>query len=675
MKSIFDMENFNKAAKDSEQDAAQNCSQNSVQNTEQSVAQNLSQGNLQGSSQLTDASKFYDAIVVGSGHAGVESASALAKLGLKTLMLTLNLDSIAFLACNPSIGGTSKGQLVSEIDALGGVMGVMADKSTLQRRMLNRSKGPAVQSLRTQTDKIEYHKNMKEYLENLENLFIKEAEVSDFIVNEGALTGIITDQGEKYFCNVAVVCTGVYLCSQIIIGEYIKDVGPNGFSNATKLTRAIENLGHSVRRFKTGTPVRVHKDSIDLNMLEVQKGEDDIQCFSYMTKEKPKNILDCYLTYTTEKTHKYIMDNLDKAPMYAGTIKGTGARYCPSIEDKVVRFADKNRHQLFVEPEALSTKEMYLQGFSTSMPAHIQENMVRSLPGFENAHIMRNAYAIEYDCIDSLQLLPTLQSKLLKGLFFAGQINGTSGYEEAAAQGIIAGINAANVCLGKSAFIIKRSEGYIGVLVDDLVTKGTNEPYRMMTSRAEYRLNLRQDNADLRLTARGREVGLVDDERWERYQRRVSEIDEILFKLSERRDTKTLRLLFDEKNEVFTNTCVNLKEALKRNNITIEDVVEHYGAEFSCYEKENLKQAEIAVKYEGYLLRQSAQIKQSLKSDEMVIPNEINYEAIKGLRIEARQKLQKIMPHSIGQASRISGVSPADIAVLLVYLKLKFGKS
>ncbi len=613
----------------------------------------------------------YDAIVVGSGHAGCEACLALARKGIKTLLLTLNLDSIAFLACNPSIGGTAKGQLVSEIDALGGEMGIIADKATIQRRMLNSSKGAAVQSLRAQTDKVKYHTLMKEVLEKQKNLDIKQGEASEILVENGVVVGLKTTRGEEYTCKAVVLCTGVYLNSRVIVGTHIKNEGPNGFANATELTKNLIKLGFKINRFKTGTPVRIHRDSVDYSKVEVQKGEDDIQCFSFVTKKKPRNVADCYLTYTTPITHKIILDNLDKAPMYSGIITSEGPRYCPSIETKVVRFADKDRHQLFLEPEALTTKEMYVQGFSTSMPVDIQYDMVHSVIGLENAHIMRDAYAIEYDCIDSTQLYPSLEYKNIRGIFCAGQINGTSGYEEAGAQGLVAGINAGQYILSGDPLILKRSDAYIGVLIDDLVTKGTNEPYRMMTSRAEYRLWLRQDNADIRLTDIGRKYGLVDKKRYDVYNAKMSQINEVLEKSKIIQGEKSpLAKLFKEVNETFVKNGLTIFDAMKRHNIYFNNIIKYY-PEFSDYPCEVLNQVEIMSKYEGYLARQEKQIEQSLKNENVKLGPDIDYKLIKGLRIEAQQKLNDIKPLSIGQASRISGVSPADIAVLLVYVKSK----
>lgn len=612
----------------------------------------------------------YDVVVIGSGHAGVEACSASAKLGLKTLLLTLNLDSISFLACNPSIGGTAKGHLVCEIDALGGVMGYMADKNTIQRRMLNSSKGAAVQSLRAQIDKVTYHTSMKKMLENMPNLDIVQGEASEILVEDGKVVGVKTAQKNEYKCKAVVVATGVYLNSRIIIGDYTKDCGPNGFSNASLLTQSLINLGFKIKRFKTGTPVRVHGDTIDYSVLEEQVGEDNIQTFSFMTRKMPKNRAKCYLTYTNQNTHDIIKNNLDKAPMYTGLITGEGPRYCPSIETKVVRFADKERHQLFLEPEAMSTKEVYIQGFSTSMPSTIQADMVHSLAGLEHAHIMRDAYAIEYDAIESTQLYPTLESKDIKGLFCAGQVNGTSGYEEAGAQGIVAGINAGRYALGLDQMVLSRDNSYIGVLIDDLVTKGTNEPYRMMTSRAEYRLHLRQDNADLRLTEIGRRYGLVDDKRYRAYSKRVRNLAKIRQLLNKRYGkNSSLEKLIVERGESFPTSGLSLLEALRRACFTVEDLLLIDKDTFDKLKMFDLKEVEIQEKYAGYLSRQDIQINQFKKSENIKLDTNLDYSNIKGLRIEAQQKLNKIKPLNIGQASRISGVSPADIAVLMVYLK------
>lgn len=612
----------------------------------------------------------YDVIVVGSGHAGCESALACARMGQKTLLLTLNLDSIGFLACNPSIGGTAKGHLVCEIDALGGEMGINADKATIQRRMLNSSKGYAVQSLRVQADKNKYHTFLKETIENQENLYLRQGEASNIVVENNIVTGIDTIQGEHFDCKAIIICSGVYLKSRIIIGKFSKNVGPNGFSNANYLSDSLIKLGFKLRRFKTGTPVRIDGRTIDYSKLEVQAGEDNIQTFSTITTKKPLNVADCYLTYTNENTHKIILDNLDKAPMYNGDISGVGPRYCPSIESKVVRFADKNRHQLFLEPEGLDTKEVYLQGFSTSMPIDLQAKMVNSISGLENAFIMRDAYAIEYDCIDATCLYPTLESKTISGLYFAGQINGTSGYEEAGAQGIVAGINASLKIQNKEPLILKRSESYIGVLIDDLVTKHTDEPYRMMTSRAEYRLTLRQDNADIRLTEIGRKVGLVDNNRYNAYKKHIEEINQLDTILEQVFKPKDIENFMIENNEQFNKTSgLSLKDMLRRSNITAEKLQEFAPDILGKFNIRAIKEWEINLKYEGYLKRQEIQINQAKKTEEKELPKDLDYSKIMGLRIEARQKLNEIKPLTLSQASRISGVSPADISVLTIYLK------
>ena len=612
----------------------------------------------------------YDAVVIGSGHAGCEAALALSRMGKQTLLLTLNLDSIGFLACNPSIGGTAKGHLVCEIDALGGEMGINADKSTIQRRMLNSSKGYAVQSLRVQADKNKYHTLLKKTLESQENLLIKQGEVSDIVVEDKKVIAVKTKQGGYYPCKSAIICSGVYLKSKIIVGEYEKEVGPNGFANSTDLSDSLIKLGFELRRFKTGTPARVQGRTIDWSLLEVQKGEDNIQTFSTLTEEKPQNVADCYLTYTNLDTHKTILDNLDKAPMYNGAIDGVGPRYCPSIESKVVRFADKERHQLFLEPEGMDTDEIYIQGFSTSMPIDLQEEMIHSLKGLEKAHIMRDAYAIEYDCIDATTLYPTLESKDISGLYFAGQINGTSGYEEAGAQGLVAGINASLKIDGKEPLILKRSESYIGVLIDDIVTKRTDEPYRMMTSRAEYRLTLRQDNADLRLTEIGRKCGLVDNKRYTLYKEHVKQIKELDGVLDEVLAPKQVKDLFESVGENLNfNSGLTLKDCLRRSKISAEILQEYFPDKLSGYNIRALKQQEISLKYSGYLKRQEIQINQARKQETIELPSDFDYDQIKGLRLEARQKLNEIKPLTIAQASRISGVSPADISVLTIYLK------
>lgn len=612
----------------------------------------------------------YDAVVIGSGHAGCEAALALARTGNNTLLTTLNLDSIAFLACNPSIGGTAKGQLASEVDALGGQMGINADKTVLQLRMLNLGKGPAVHSLRAQVDKNQYHIKMKQTLEHTSNLTIKQAEIVDILEDGGKVYAVKTALGEEIKTKAVVVCTGVYLDSRIIIGEYTRNQGPNGFINAHGLTDSLIKLGFEIRRFKTGTPARVFSDSIDYSQFEVQSGDEHIQTFSFTTKKQPKNISVCYLGYTNETTHEIIRENIHRAPLYAGLIKGIGPRYCPSIEDKVVRFADKNRHQIFLEPEALDTKEIYVQGFSTSMPYDVQEKMYKSVKGFENVKIMRNAYAIEYDCIDSLELYPTLESKRISGLYFAGQVNGTSGYEEAAAQGIVAGINASLKLRNKEPMILTRDSSYIGVLIDDLVTKGTNEPYRMMTSRAEYRLHLRQDNADLRLTEIGRKVGLVDDERYKIYETKLKKIAKARKELDKSLTLAELKPLFEKAGETAPRGGMKVKDVIKRSNINAQMLKDEFNL-FKGIPDSVVELINTEVKYEGYLNRQNMQIEQSHKNEEMKLPEDFDYSELKGLRIEAVQKLNKFKPLNLGQASRISGVSPADIAVLTVYLKMK----
>lgn len=610
----------------------------------------------------------FDAIVIGAGHAGCEAALALARTENKTLLLTLSLDAVAFLACNPSIGGTAKGQLVAEVDALGGEMGINTDKTLIQLRMLNSGKGPAVQSLRAQADKIEYHNQMKHTLEKTPNLFLKQGEVTDIKELENGDKLIKTAVGLKFQAKALVFATGVYLKSRIIIGDYTKECGPNGFSNAMKLSESLEKLGIKLLRFKTGTPARINGRSIDYSALEVQKGEDNIQNFSFITKKKPNNKAVCYLTYTNLETHKIIKDNLDKAPVFSGLIKGVGPRYCPSIETKIVRFTDKERHQLFLEPEALSTNEVYIQGFSTSMPVDVQEQMIHSVKGLEHAEIMRDSYAIEYDCIEPTQLLPTLELKGHKGLFFAGQINGTSGYEEAAAQGIIAGINANLYLKGKEQLVLKRSDGYIGVLIDDIVTKGTNEPYRMMTSRAEYRLFLRQDNADLRLTEIGRQVGLVDDKRWRIFQKKKKDLDKIFSLLNQKYKVEEVKAFYLENDENPPKESVTVKDMLKRSNIDAFKINAKFHV-FDGFSYEIINEMNITVKYEGYLKQQLEEIEKFKKNENTLIPEDFDYSKYHGLRLEAIEKLQEIKPLSIGQASRISGVSPSDIAVLSVLVK------
>lgn len=613
----------------------------------------------------------YDIAVVGGGHAGIEAAFAAARLGMKTCLFSISLDAIANLPCNPSIGGTAKGHLVREIDALGGEMGKGADATFLQSRILNRGKGPAVHSLRAQIDRRNYQEEMKHRLEKQENLDIRQAEIVDLTLDdEGCVRSVIAKSGAEYLCRAAIICTGTYLKSRIIIGEFSQESGPDGVFPANELSKNLEKIGVKLVRFKTGTPPRINRKSIDFSKLEKQVGDEEITPFSFETEGELKNQVACYITYTNEKTHKIIMDNLHRSPLYGGDIKGIGPRYCPSIEDKVVRFKDKERHQLFVEPMGIRTEEMYLQGFSSSMPEDIQIQMIHSLPGFENAQVMRNAYAIEYDCADPLQLYPTLEFKEIKGLFGAGQFNGTSGYEEAAAQGLIAGINAVRSLKGEEAFILDRSQAYIGTLIDDLVTKGTNEPYRMMTSRSEYRLLLRQDNADIRLTPLGYEIGLISEERYQKYLQKQDAI------ACEKQRLERIILPPSEKVLAFLKKIgstpiksgIRASELLKRPEVTYKGMQE-IDEERPKLDAAVTEQVEISIKYEGYIKRQQTQAEQFKKLENKKIPEKIDYLQIDGLRLEARQKLDKIRPKSLGQASRISGVSPADIAVLIIYLK------
>lgn len=609
----------------------------------------------------------YGAVVIGAGHAGSEAALALARTGIKTAMLTLNLDSIAFMACNPSIGGTAKGQIVREIDALGGEMGINADKSLLQIRMLNRGKGAAVRSLRGQADKNLYHRLMKHTLERTENLRILQGEAVEILTDGKKVTGVKTAFGGVIYCDAVVIATGVYLNGSVIAGEWQRSSGPNGFQPANELTKSLIDLGFSVRRFKTGTPARVDRKTIDFSALEIQNGENDIYPFSYMTNGLPEKQTPCYLTYTTERTHEIIRANLHRSPLYAGMIKGIGPRYCPSIEDKVVRFADKDRHQLFLEPEGADTDEVYVQGLSTSLPHDVQKEMYRTVIGLEHCEIMRYAYAIEYDCIDSLDLYPSLAYKKIEGIYTAGQINGTSGYEEAAAQGLIAGINASLYLRGKDPLIIRRDEGYIGVLIDDLVTKGTNEPYRMMTSRAEHRIVLRQDNPDFRLTEKGREAGLVKDDRYAVYLKRREEYAAAKAQSEKPIKPKDAEPLLSAAGGTKPNGALTAADLVRR-GVALSDVAEKLGG-YENISRDVLDTVETDAKYEGYLQKEQEQIDKAIKYEEKTLPKDIDYLSIKGLRLEARQKLDKIRPENLGQASRISGVSPADITVLMVYLK------
>ena len=611
----------------------------------------------------------YDVIIVGAGHAGCEAALACAKTGLSTLITTLNLDSIGFLPCNPSIGGTAKGHLVFEIDALGGAMGEIADQATIHRRMLNEAKGPAVHSLRVQVDKIKYHELMKSKLENQDNLTILQAEVTQILTKNGEFCGICTGMGQKFTAKAVVLCTGVYLNSRTLTGKYIQNSGPNGFTNATKLTKSLQNLGFTIYRFKTGTPMRIDKRTIDLDAFEVQAGQENLPPFSKNTKKTPKNVANCYMGYTNEHTHNIIRENLRYSPLYQGVIKGVGPRYCPSIEDKIVRFADKDRHQFFLEPEALSTNEIYVQGLSSSLPYHSQLDFIHSIKGLEKAHLMRFAYAIEYDCIDSRDLLPTLEYKKIKGIYCAGQINGSSGYEEAAAQGLIAGINASLAIRGQKPLILKRSDAYIGVLIDDLVTKGTNEPYRMMTSRAEYRLLLRQDNADLRLTRMGYQAGLVTKQNYNKLikkERNIEAGEQILNKILP--PTPKLQQFLIENGENPVKTGIQIRTLLKRNSLDLYKFNEIFHL-FDDFSPEIMQQLNIITKYEGYINIQKEQVAEQSNYENIHIAPDINYSALKGLRLEAQQKLNSAKPLTIAQASRISGVSPADINILAIYLK------
>lgn len=608
----------------------------------------------------------FDVVVVGAGHAGCEAALACARTGLKTAMLTLNLDSIAFMACNPSIGGTAKGHLVREIDALGGEMGINADKTALQIRMLNVGKGAAVQSLRCQSDKNAYHTEMKRTLEHTKNLRIIQGEAAEILTEDGKVSGVKTTYGGVLYCKAAILATGVYLNAETITGDVKKSSGPNGFAPATALTKNLIELGYKVRRFKTGTPARLDGRTVDFEKCEIQYGDDDVLPFSYMTDGKIKNELPCYLTYTNAETHKIITDNLDRSPLYNGTILSTGPRYCPSIETKVVRFADKERHQLFLEPEGRDTLEVYVQGMSSSLPHDVQVKMYRSVAGLENCDIMRYAYAIEYDCIDTLDIYPTLEFKKVEGLYTAGQINGTSGYEEAAAQGLMAGLNASLKIRGKEPLILRRDEAYIGVMIDDLVTKGTDEPYRMMTSRAEHRLEIRQDNADFRLTEKGYACGLVTEERYKRCLERKQAFKTCLSAL----DTRVPAAKADEflKSAGLEGTEKPLTYAdFIRRGVALKAIESAFG---KVSENESAAQsAEIYVKYEGYLKKGLEQIARARKLEEKKLPPDIDYMNISGLRLEAREKLSAVRPASLGQASRIPGVNPADISVLILYLK------
>ena len=611
----------------------------------------------------------YDVIIIGAGHAGVEAALASARMGCNTLLTTLNMDNIAMMPCNPSVGGPAKGHLVREIDALGGEMGVNADKTCIQYRMLNTGKGPAVQALRAQADKKLYQNTMKHTCELQENLDVKQLLIDEILFEDNKVTGVVVETGEVYTCKAVVLASGTYLKGRIIIGENTYDGGPNGQRAAIKLSSCLLKAGVELMRFKTGTPARVDRRSLDFSKMIIQPGDDVVHNFSFMSDVKTREQVPCWITYTNEQTHKIIRDNIERAPMANGIITGVGPRYCPSIETKIVRFPDKERHQLFIEPEGLDTEEMYVQGMSTSMPIDVQMEFLRTIPGLENVRIMRPGYAIEYDCINPLQLKPSLEFKKISGFFSAGQTNGTSGYEEAASQGLIAGINAALKIQGKEPLILKRSDGYIGVLIDDLVTKGTNEPYRVMTSRAEYRLLLRQDNADLRLTEKGRQVGLVSDERYARFVKRRDSIKNTIELLSEIRihpNKETLAKMQEFELGSIHNT-VTAADLLKRKEISYDDL--KHIVELPEISEDVKKQVEITLVYEGYIKKQLEQVERMEKLEEKLLPEDINYDEVSSLRDEAREKLNAIRPISIGQASRISGVSPADISVLLVYLE------
>lgn len=616
----------------------------------------------------------YDVVVVGAGHAGCEAALACARIGLETIIFTVSIDSIAMMPCNPNIGGSSKGHLVREIDALGGQMGINIDKTFIQSKMLNKSKGPAVHSLRAQADKVNYSMEMRKTLQNTEHLTVRQGEVSEIITTEdnSKITGVKTYSGATYHCKSVILCTGTYLRARCLTGEMITHTGPNGLMAANYLTDSLKEHGIEMFRFKTGTPARVDKCSIDFSKMQEQKGDENVVPFSFTTDVKDVQIdqISCWLTYTNPKTHEIIRENLNRSPIYAGVIEGTGPRYCPSIEDKVVKFADKDRHQIFIEPEGINTNEMYVGGMSSSMPEDVQYEMYRTLPGLENVKIVRNAYAIEYDCINPNQLYPTLEFKNIKGLFAGGQFNGSSGYEEAAAQGLVAGINAAMYINGKEPLVLDRSEAYIGVLIDDLVTKENHEPYRMMTSRAEYRLLLRQDNADLRLTKKGYEVGLISKERYDYVCQKEVMIKQEMERVSKVHigANKQVQALLESYNSIPLNTGVTLVELIRRPELDYEKLapIDKERPELPCDVKE---QVNINIKYDGYITRQIKQVEHFKKLEKKKLPEEFNYDDVPSLRIEARQKLKLYKPLSIGQASRISGVSPADVSVLLVYME------
>ena len=625
---------------------------------------------------MKNLEQFFDIIVVGAGHAGCEASLACARLGLNTVMFTVSVDSIALMPCNPNVGGSSKGHLVRELDALGGEMGKNIDKTFIQSKMLNQSKGPAVHSLRAQADKQAYSTEMRKTLENTENLTIRQGEVTELLVEDGHITGVKTFSGATYHAKAVVLCTGTYLKARCIYGDVSNYTGPNGLQAANYLTDSLKKLGIEMFRFKTGTPARIAGNTIDYSKMEEQFGDERVVPFSFSTDPESVQIeqKSCWLTYTNEKTHEIIRANLDRSPLYSGMIEGTGPRYCPSIEDKVVRFADKKRHQVFIEPEGLYTNEMYIGGMSSSLPEDVQYEMYHSVPGLENARIVKNAYAIEYDCINPRQLYPTLEFKKIKGLFSGGQFNGSSGYEEAAAQGLIAGINAAMEVKGREQLILDRSEAYIGVLIDDLVTKENHEPYRMMTSRAEYRLLLRQDNADLRLRKKGWEVGLIDDETYHKLQEKERRIQEEIERVEHATvgGSAGVQSLLESLNSTLLKSGTTIAELIRRPELNYK-VLAPIDKERPELPEDVCEQVEINIKYDGYIRRQMKQVEQFKKLEQKKIPEDIDYEDVGSLRIEARQKLEAYRPVSIGQASRISGVSPADISVLLVYLESKAG--